>query len=362
MAEQLKHWFNAARFAALADLFAEAQRGFDRERFLALVQPGLEPLALLARMRRGTEALRATLPADYLATLPILRAVAPRVGHSFVGLMLPDFVGLYGREHPVESLEALQFLTRFSSGEFAVREFLRRDLRGTLRVMERWAGDDDEHVRRLASEGSRPRLPWSFRLEELVADPAPVAPILDRLRADPSLYVRKSVANHLNDISKDHPEWMLARLRGWDREHPHTAWIAKRAARTLIKSGHPGALRLFRFGARPAVMVAEFRLANKRVRLGQALEFSFAVASTGRRVQRLVVDYVVHYVKQNGTTAPKVFKLTEVELPAGARVTLTKRQVLRDFTTRKHHPGRHRVEVQVNGAVLAGADFVLVRP
>ncbi len=360
MAEALKNWFDRSRFAALAELFAEAHPGFDRKRFLALTVPGLEPLALLARMRRGTEALRATLPEAYLATLPILREVAPRIGHSFVGMMLPDFVGLYGRGHPAESLDALRFLTRYSSGEFAVREYLRLDLRGTLHVMERWAEDEDEHVRRLASEGCRPRLPWSFRLEALVADPSPVAPILDRLRADPSLYVRKSVANHLNDISKDHPAWMLARLRGWGRANVHTAWIARRAARTLIKAGHPAALRLFGFGAKPAVRVEGFQLGRARLRLGGTLEFSGRLVSTGPRVQRLVVDYVVHYVKQNGTTAPKVFKLTEVELAPGAEVAWAKRQVLRDFSTRKHHPGRHRVELQVNGAVLAGADFRLV--
>jgi 3-methyladenine DNA glycosylase AlkC len=359
MAEALKHWFDAARFAALADLFAAAAPGFDRARFLAEATRGLDDLALLGRLRRGTEALRAALPGDFLSALPVLRAAAPRIEHAFVGLLLPDFVGLYGRDHPAESLEALRFLTRYSSGEFAVREFLRRDLRGTLAVMERWAADENEHVRRLASEGSRPRLPWSFRIDALVADPTPTAPILERLRADPSLYVRKSVANHLNDISKDHPDWMLARLREWDLAQPHTAWIAKRAARTLIKAGHTGALGLFRFDAKPAVRVKELTLARRRLRLGQALEFSAMLVSTVRRPQRLAVDYVVHYVKQRGGTAPKVFKLTEVELAPRGTVRLEKRQVLRDFTTRKHHPGRHRVELQINGAILAGADFWL---
>jgi 3-methyladenine DNA glycosylase AlkC len=126
-------------------------------------------------------------------------------------------------------MEALKFLTPFSSAEFAIREYLKRDPARTLAVMERWSRDPDEHVRRLASEGSRPRLPWSFRLESLVTDPSPTLTILENLRVDPSLYVRKSVANHLNDISKDHPDWMLARLKSWDRAHPHTQWIAKRA-------------------------------------------------------------------------------------------------------------------------------------
>lgn len=359
MAEPLKHWFSRERFESLADLFGAECAGFDRGRFVAEATRGLEGRALLARLRHGTEALRAALPGDYRSALPVLRAVAPRIGHPMVGMLLPDFVGLYGRGHPAESLEALRFLTRFSSGEFAVREFLRQDLRGTLAVMRRWAEDENEHVRRLASEGSRPRLPWSFRLGELVADPSPAAPILDRLRVDPSLYVRKSVANHLNDISKDHPDWMLARLRGWDLAHPSTAWIAKRAARTLIKAGHAGALALFRFGARPAVRVAGLALARRRLRLGEALEFSFAVESKSARAQRLVVDYVVHYARRGGRTSPKVFKLAEVELAPRAAATLRKRQVLRDFTTRKHHAGRHRVEVQVNGVILAGADFLL---
>jgi 3-methyladenine DNA glycosylase AlkC len=357
----LKEMFNAERFRQIAALLAECHPGFDRRQFVRLTTAGLDSLALLQRLRRGTEALRATLPADYPAALAVLRALAPRIDHNFVGLMLPDFVGCYGLGHFDESLDALHHLTRFSSGEFAIREFLRRDLERTLATMERWSRDDNEHVRRLASEGCRPRLPWSFRLAPLVADPSPVAPILDNLRADPSLYVRKSVANHLNDISKDHPAWMLARLRAWGLDHPHTAWIAKRAARTLIKDGDPAALKLFRFDAKPAVRVRDFRLARPRLKLGEALEFTATLESTARKPQRLVVDYIVHYVKQSGATSPKVFKLTELDLAPLASAAVRKRQVLRDFTTRKHYPGTHRVELQINGTVLAGADFVLRR-
>jgi 3-methyladenine DNA glycosylase AlkC len=359
MPEQLKHIFNAARFEQLAALLAQVVRDFDRKRFLAHALPGLGPLSLLQRMRRGTEALHASLPVDYPAALAVLRELAPRIEHTFAGMILPDFVGCYGLGHFDESLDALHYLTRFSSGEFAVREFLRRDLHRTLATMERWSWDDNEHVRRLASEGCRPRLPWSFRLEALVADPSPVAPILDNLRADPSLYVRKSVANHLNDISKDHPDWMLARLRRWGLADPHTAWIAKRAARTLIKKGDPAALRLFRFEAKVAVRVRGFKIARPRLRLGETLEFSGTIESAAPRTQRLVVDYVVHYVKRNGATAPKVFKLAELELAPRGSASIGKRQVLKDFTTRKHHPGRHRVELQINGTIAARAEFTL---
>ena len=355
----LKDMFNAARYRQIADLLADAHTGFDRKRFLAVTLTGLAELTLIQRMRRTTVACQATLPDDYLEALAVLKRIAPRVTEGFVGIFLPDFVGQYGHGHFEASMEALRFFTSYSSAEFAIREFLKRDLARTLAVMERWSRDDNEHVRRLASEGCRPRLPWSFRLEALVADPAPTAPILENLRADPSLYVRKSVANHLNDISKDHPDWMLARLESWDTTHPHTGWIAKHAARTLIKAGHKRTLKLFNFTGRPAVKLTCFRLAPARLKLGETVEFAFTLHSIARRPQQLAVDYRIHYVKASGGTAPKVFKLREIALPPGGQQAVTKRQTLRNFTTRKHYPGRHRLEVLVNGQVHAAGRFDL---
>lgn len=355
----LKHIFSPARFRQVAALVAKSYPNFNQRRFLRLATSGLEPLSLLQRMRHGTRALRATLPQDYPAALVILRKLAPHLEGDFVGMMLPDFVGVYGVEDFDASLDTLRFLTRFSSAEFAIREFLRRDLRRTLAVMELWSKDPDEHVRRLASEGSRPRLPWSFRLEALVADPSPVASILESLRTDPSLHVRKSVANHLNDISKDHPDWMLARLASWDLAHPHTQWIAKRASRSLIKAGHQPALRLFNFTGKPAVRLTRFRLAPARLQLGQSMEFSFALTSTSRRPQQLAVDYRLHYVKASGGTSPKVFKLREVRLSPEQTLRLSKRQTIRNFTTRKHYSGRHHLELLVNGKILARRSFLL---
>jgi 3-methyladenine DNA glycosylase AlkC len=355
----LKEMFNPARYRQIAALLANAHPGFDRQRFIAVATAGLDELTLIQRMRRATAAAYATLPADYPQALAVLKRIAPRMPEGFVGIFLPDFVGQHGQAHFEESMAALQFFTPFSSAEFAIREFLRRDLTRTLAVMEHWSRHENEHVRRLASEGSRPRLPWSFRLEALVTDPAPAATILENLKADPSLYVRKSVANHLNDISKDHPDWMLARLKSWDLAHPATQWIAKRAARTLIKAGHRRALGLFNFGAKPAVRLSAFSLTPARLKLGQSIEFSFTLTSTSRQTQQLAVDYVVHYVKASGATSPKTFKLREVRLGAGQQVTLRKRQTIRNFTTRKHYPGRHRLEVQINGRILVHGFFDL---
>jgi 3-methyladenine DNA glycosylase AlkC len=356
----LKDWFNVARYRQIADLLADAHPGFNRERFLAVATAGLDELTLIQRVRRTTVACHATLPAEFPKAVAALKNIAPQVQHGFVGIFLPDYVGQHGHAHFEESMEALKFFTPFSSAEFAIREFLKRDLSPTLAVMEHWSQDENEHVRRLASEGSRPRLPWSFRLEALVTDPSAAAPILENLRADPSLYVRKSVANHLNDISKDHPDWMLAKLKSWNLAHPHTQWIAKRAARTLIKAGHQPALHLFNFGGKPAVKVADFKVTPTRLKLGQALEFSFLLTSASRKTQSLAVDYVIHYVKASGGTSAKVFKLRELTLAAGGKQVLRKRQTIRNFTTRKHHPGRHRLEIQINGRILAQGQFFLI--
>jgi 3-methyladenine DNA glycosylase AlkC len=359
-APSLKDWFDEARYRSLADQLASLHPRFDRKRFLKLTLGGLGDRSLMQRLRRTSEATREALPLGYRDSLDVLRELAPQIDHGFVTLFLPDFVGLHGHDDFDASMDALKFFTPFGSSEFAIREFLKRDLRRTLRVMHGWSEDANEHVRRLASEGCRPRLPWSFRLVELVADPAPALPILENLKADPSLYVRKSVANHLNDIAKDHPDKTLDVLHSWDRDHPHTAWIAKRALRTLIKEGHAGALTLLGAGEAAKVRVDSFEVTPKRVRLGETVNLCLAITSTARKSQRLLVDYVIHYVKQSGGTSEKVFKWKELELAPGGTVALEKRQTIRDFTTRKHYPGIHRVEVQVNGARLAEGAFGLV--
>lgn len=358
-APALKEMFNEARYRALASTLSELTPRFDRKRFLALTLEGLSERSLLQRVRRTSEALRAALPAAYPEALAVLRDLAPQVKHSFVCIVLPDFVGLYGHAHTRLSLDALATFTCYGSSEFGIREFLKRDLKGTLDVMTRWAEDKNEHVRRLASEGSRPRLPWSFHLEAIARDPELTVPILSRLMNDPSLYVRKSVANHLNDVSKEHPEWLVAWLGRQDLTRPYTAWIAKRALRTLIKRGHPGALATIGVAGRATLGRVQFDVSPKRVALGEQVRFSASLEASGRKAQRLVVDYAVHFVKASGGTSAKVFKWKELELAPGAVFTAEKTQRIRDFTTRKHHAGRHRVELLVNGCCVAETAFDL---
>ncbi len=360
-APALKEIFNRERLTHIARETAAVWPGFDSRRFMTLATSGLDDLGIMQRMRQVATSLHETLPEDFAEAVPILRGLAPRVGHSFAAISLSEFVALYGQKHFDLSLETLKGLTRFGSSEFAIRHFLVADFDRTISVMRGWAEDLDEHVRRLASEGSRPRLPWSFQLKNLIADPAPTLPILEALKADPSLYVRKSVANHLNDIGKDNPDCLVERVSGWDRSGRETAWIVRHALRTLIKKGDPRALALIGATGQAQVRVEAFSVSPGRLKLGGDVTISADLVSTGETDQRIVADYAVHYVKANGGTSRKIFKLRQFDLAPNGRQSLSIRRAIRDFTTRKHHAGRHVVELMVNGRSVAEAAFELSR-
>ncbi len=355
---QLKEWFDAARYRAIAKELASIAPKFRGDDFMTSVLDGLEGRSLMERVHQCAVAVNAALPGTYQQKVRALQKLAPRIGHEFVTIFLGDFVATFGLDDFDFSMDALRFFTVFGTAEFAVRPFIVADQKRALKTMVKWSADPDEKVRRLASEGSRPRLPWGMRLQALVRDPEPTAVILDALKDDDSLFVRRSVANHLNDITKDHHDYVLQRLEGWDLEHEHLRWIAKHACRTLIKRGHPRALKLFGFGMK-AEVTAKLVASPTSLELGQRLTLNAALTSTSSRSQRLAIDYVVHYVKASGGSAEKVFKWTELDLPAYAEIELVKSQVVRDFTTRKHYAGRHRVELQINGQRVAETLFVL---
>jgi 3-methyladenine DNA glycosylase AlkC len=358
-APALKEIFNRARFRHIATEMHAVYPAFDEKRFLNRVTQDLDALSILQRLRQTAESLHEVLPADFTQSIVILKKAAPRLNHSFAAAVLSDYTALYGQDHFDVAMAALQFFTPFGSAEFAIRAFLQRDFARTITIMERWAHDDDEHVRRLASEGSRPRLPWSGKLAPVIADPALTWTILDTLKADPSEYVRRSVANHLNDITKDNPAWMLARIRNWPLDQPHTARIVKHALRSLIKQGDPTALGLIGATGKAQVRIDDFTIGPRRIRLGESITLSCRITSTSQEPQRLVVDYAIHYVKKSGDTSRKVFKLKEIRLAPKANDQITRSQTIRDFTTRTHHPGRHAVELLVNGECLARRYFDL---
>ncbi len=320
--------------------------------------PGRE---LKARMRHITVTLRDFLPADYRAALDVLQRAAPAVSqYGFDKMVFSDFVEVFGLEDWDASLPVLEAFTQEMTAEFAVRPFIEQDPPRMMAQMLAWARHPSEAVRRLASEGCRPRLPWAMRLPTLVADPAPILPLLDVLKDDESESVRRSVANNLNDIAKDHPEVVIEVLRGWqDHASPEIAWITRHALRTLLKQGHPGALALLGFEPDAAVTVRGLRVEPESVALGEEITVTCEIVSEGDAPQDLMIDYVMHFMKANGQLAPKVFKLTTRTLAPGEATTLRKLHSFRAITTRRYYPGPHAVEIQVNGTVLARQEFTV---
>jgi 3-methyladenine DNA glycosylase AlkC len=357
--EPLKEMFNRPFYRHFANSFAQVDKNFNAEAFVKDVTEHMDSLELNGRLRNTSVTLKQYLPSDYKKAIAVMYRAAPLLKTGYTALVLPDFVAQYGKDHFDLSMEALKRFTVMGSSEFAIREFLKTDLQKTLKVMKAWAADADPHVRRLASEGSRPRLPWSFRLEQIIKEPKLTTPILEQLRADEELYVKKSVANHLNDISKDNTAYMLQLVKSWDSSNTHTAWIIKHASRTLIKKGDQDSLAIFNFEKNVKVRLSQFKLHKTSIRLGEELPFSFDLTSEKKTPQKLVVDYAIHYVKAARESSRKVFKLKELMLAPGQTVHVTKKQVFKDMTTRKHHPGKHSVEVMVNGKVMGSLDFVL---
>lgn len=356
----LKDLLGLRALHTIADAGTAASPHFDRTAFLRAASDGLDALSIMERVRHIADAIHAVLPGNYANGLAVVRAMAPRLNHGFQAMAVTEYVARYGLDDFDLSMDALADLTRFGSAEFAIRPFLAADTPRALATMTRWTDAEDEHVRRLASEGARPRLPWAARVPALKVDPTLAAPILETLKADPSLYVRKSVANHLNDIAKDRPDWLLARLAEWPQDDAHTVWIIRHALRTLIKKGDPVALALIGVSHGAAVTVREFAIAPAAVRLGDRIAISADLVSDSSDQQRLVVDYRVHYARAGGKTATKVFKLKTFELTAGDTASLNISQTIRDFSTRRHHPGRHEVELIVNGQTMATAAFEIM--
>lgn len=223
-----------------------------------------------------------------------------------------------------------------------------------------WAWHEQESVRRLATEGCRPRLPWAMALLALQADPSPILPILEQLKNDPSESVRRSVANNLNDISKDHPETVLKLLNNWqDEGNQEISWITNHALRTLLKQGHPQALELLGFPSDPALSVQNLTIEPTTLAIGEELTFSFEVVSSGQEEQKLMIDYIVYLMRANGRQTPKVFKMSKRTLAPGQGIQLHKRHSFRPITTRKYYPGAQALEIQINGRRFGRVAFEL---
>jgi 3-methyladenine DNA glycosylase AlkC len=309
-------------------------------------------------MRHTTLCLNRFLPEDFKKAVEILLAIVPKV-KGFEAIVLPDYVEVYGQNDWDTSLPALGELTKAGSSEFAIRPFLNKDLKRAMKYMNAWADNEDFKVRRFASEGCRPRLPWASGVPALKKDPSLILPILEKLKDDPEEFVRKSVANNLNDISKDHPELVLDICERWQGTTKNTDWIIKHACRTLLKQGNKGAMLLFGFANPEKMRVENLAFSDNSPKIGADISFSFNLKLETVQKQKVRLEYLVHYVKSSGKASPKVFQIKEVEMTPGAH-SITKKHSFQNMSTRKHYPGPHKFEVVVNGEVKAEASIELV--
>ncbi len=367
--------FNERTVSRLADAIAQAYRQagkrFQRARFLKAVLEGFAERELKARIDWIVEVLGEFLPSRYEDALDLLEAaLPPPLDPTLTDDDFGEFIwvvpGEYAARHgcTVEQIDrALAFLdqcTRRFSAENAIRPFLSRFPDRTLEFVRRAAASDNYHVRRLASEGIRPLLPWS---ERVVLPSATIVDVLDRLYADSTRYVTRSVCNTLNDISKSEPDVVLATLERWQRsgrqDSEEMAWMTRHALRTLLKRAYPPALEALGYAV-PANVTVENVSASPTVDVGESFEWSCELVSAKK--QRLLVALHIHFLKANGRLAPKVFNVRDAQLAKGQRLQIAKRQPFKPITTRVLYPGRHRAELVVNGAVVAEADFELIDP
>jgi len=364
MPEPLKNMFNQQFVDSLAQALQQVDKDFDAPRLKkAIFTAEWEARELKGRMRHITVALRALLPDDYRQALSILyeAAQSPHFDpYSYETIIFPDFVEVYGQDDWDASLPALEHFTQQSSAEFAVRPFIIQNPTRMMAQMSGWAEHENYHVRRLASEGCRPRLPWAMALPAFKSDPSPILPILEKLKSDSSAYVRRSVANNLNDIAKDNPQVVIDTLSRWKKdESAEMRWLINHALRTLVKAGRSDALAILGFASEPALDIGNFQIMPQAIRLGQAITFSLDLCSTHHEPQQLMVDYRLHFVKANGSSTPKVFKLARKTLHPGETLTIEKKHSFKPITTRRYYPGEHAVAIQINGQILAKQTFTL---
>jgi len=353
----LKDEVGPALARALAMELGRAWPLFPVSRFTRGLAGALAPLELLDRVNLLADRLAGALPAAFPdAALVLARTLQSPTFTGWMTLPCGAMVARRGLDHPDVALPLLAGLTPRWSSEGPIRPFLERHPELTYRYLAAWCRDGDEHVRRLVSEGTRPRLPWAPVLRSLVADPSPNVPLLAALVDDPSPYVRRSVANHLNDISKDHPALALDLAARWRPRGDGAAWVVRHGLRTLVKRGDHRALEILGVATDRAIELVDLVLDHDRVAVGGAVTFTLilVLAPTGASTEA-VVDYRVHYMGARGPRAPKVFKLTRRRLEPGRPVTIRRRHRFADVSIRRIHPGPHAIDIQVNGRVLGTA-------
>ena len=364
MPEPLKNLLNRALLNAVARDIQSAYHPFQVDAFLnSTMDETWGSLELKDRTYKIAVNLGTYLPQDYGAAIGIIDKVVMNYGTWLdgYGWFFPVFVELYGQNEKDWdiSMGALARYTLYASSEMAVRPFIIKHEKRMMEQMVVWSKHENELVRRLACEGCRPALPWTPALNSFKKDPTPILPILERLKTDPSLHVRKSVANNLNDISKTHPDLVAKIAKDWYGKHEYTDWIVKHGCRTLLKNGHSEVLAIFGIEDVSSVDVEDFTLNETSISIGGDITFSFTVLT--KEATKVRLEYGIDYVKSNGKRNRKIFQISEISFKENAKKSYTKNHSFADVSTRKHYPGIHSITLIVNGIERGKLDFELYR-
>ena len=368
--QAFKLYYNPELAQAIGEQVQRVYPSFDTIVFVAEIAAEVDGLEFKDRIALFSRALHRQLPAAFPEAWAILERLLGdelveeegMFNEGFALWPLAHFIEVYGLDDFEVAMGAMYEVTKRHTAEFAIRPFLRRYPERTLAVLRQWVKDESPHVRRLVSEGTRPRLPWAGRLDAFIADPTPTLALLEDLKDDPSPFVRKSVANHLNDISKDHPQLVVDTLTRWHEDAGRERlWIIRHALRTLVKKGDPAALALLGY-YQPQVRLADMCIQPDHIRLGESIEFSFTLQSESDEAQNLIIDYLINFVKASGQTSPKVFKLSTRALNGREVIHIRKKHAIKPITTRRYYSGEHWIEIQVNGQILGGQRFWLIIP
>jgi 3-methyladenine DNA glycosylase AlkC len=363
--KKFKDWFDREAVERLADQISGVWTEFDTTRFIRLASRDLSDMEMMARVRQFSDALASALPDDRIQALDILtRSLPPvmpdceAVTDGWLQWPVGQFIADHGIDHPDAAFAAMIELTQRFSSEFAIRPFALRYPEDTFARLQALTSHPSPHVRRWCSEGVRPRLPWGGNLKPLMQDPSLLWPILEALKDDPELYVRRSVANNLNDIAKDHPDLVVTRCAAWFGISDETDWVVRHGLRSLIKDGHPEALALIGY-SKPDGLKASLSVTPSSVAIGGFVQLQATLHNPTDKPLSLLIDYGVHYVRKQNRTSLKVFKWKTLELPPNESVILTKKHNFKLTSIRALYAGTHRMDLNINGHCMASADCIL---
>lgn len=362
----LKDLYSPAFYDAFAAVLARVLPAFDSQQFIdQIFDAEFGQKELKDRMRHTARVLHQFLPVNFGEAVGVIDSIIQQlrteaVGkNSFLFLFLPDYIETYGINDYDDAVKAIESVTQYVSCEFAVRPFLLNYPDRMMAQMHQWSLHESYTVRRLASEGSRPRLPWAMAIPALKKDPTPVLALLENLKSDPSEYVRRSVANNLNDISKDHPAVVLQIANAWKGGSKETDAIVKHGCRTLLKQGHPDVLALYGLNS-ASITLESFSVLTPIIRIGESVVFTFSLLNTHTNAQTVRLEYAIYYRKGNGQLSKKVFKISERIYAPNERTQIIRKQKFIPITTRRFYPGKHRVSLIINGQEKEMIDFELV--